>query len=64
VYDGKYLFVCTKSYETGRIPLALEIARISLSCINDFVEQRIVAFGTGGERFGTDMWVPRRSNPA
>jgi hypothetical protein len=38
--DGKYLLVCTKSYEPSRIPLALKIARIYLACINDFVEQK------------------------
>jgi hypothetical protein len=40
VYDGEYLLVSTKSHESGRIPLTLEIARIVLACINDLVVQR------------------------
>jgi hypothetical protein len=39
VCDDGYLLVCTKSYESGRIHHALEVACIALACIRDLVKQ-------------------------
>jgi hypothetical protein len=39
-HDGGIFLVCTKSYESGRIPLALEVAHIVLANSDDLVEQR------------------------
>jgi hypothetical protein len=51
-HDGGYLLVCTKSYEHGRIPLALEVACIALACINNLVEQRSSHSVPAGKEMG------------